>query len=84
MAIADSKSRVAITIDKGVLERLDAYCKRSGMTRSQYISYCVAHQLEVEDRMTSGVMDMARELMKGMTAGMQLDEEKLSQTLGAL
>lgn len=84
MAIADSKSRVAITIDKGVLERLDAYCERSGMSRSQYISYCVAHQLEVEDRMTSGVMDMARELMKGMTAGMQLDEEKLSQTLGAL
>lgn len=63
MAIADSKSRIAITIDKGVLERLDEYCKRSGMSRSQYISYCVAHQLEVEERMTSGVMDMARELL---------------------
>lgn len=77
MAIADSKSRVAITIDKGVLERLDAYCARSGMSRSQYISYCVAHQLEVEDRMTSGVMDMARELLASMTEGMQIDEEKL-------
>ena len=77
MAIADSKSRVAITIDKGVLERLDAYCARSGMSRSQYISYCVAHQLEVEDRMTSGVMDMAREMLASMTEGMQIDEEKL-------
>lgn len=77
MAIADTKTRVAITIDKGVLERLDAYCKRSGMSRSQYISYCVAHQLELENRMTSGVMDVARELLTSMTAGVQLDEEKL-------
>lgn len=69
MAIADTKSRVAITIDKGVLERLDEYCQRSGMSRSQYISYCVAHQLEVEERLTSGVMDMARELLASMADG---------------
>lgn len=81
MAIADSKTRVAITIDKGVLERLDEYCKRSGMSRSQYISYCVAHQLEVEERMTSGVMDMARELLSSMAEGMQVDEEKLKGAL---
>lgn len=81
MAIADSKMRVAITIDKGVLERLDEYCKRSGMSRSQYISYCVAHQLEVEERMTSGVMDMARELLSSMAGGMQVDEEKLKGAL---
>ena len=81
MAIADSKTRVAITIDKGVLERLDEYCKRSGMSRSQYISYCVAHQLEVEERMTSGVMDMARELLSIMAEGMQVDEEKLKGAL---
>lgn len=82
MAIADTKSRVAITIDKGVLERLDAYCKRSGMSRSQYISYCVAHQLEVEDRMTSGVMDVARELLTSMTAGMQGDAGKIDEVVG--
>ena len=81
MAIADSKTRVAITIDKGVLERLDEYCKRSGMSRSQYISYCVAYQLEVEERMTSGVMDMARELLSSMAEGMQVDEEKLKGAL---
>ena len=77
MAIAESKSRVAITIDKGVLERLDEYCKRSGMSRSQYISYCVAHQLEAEERMTNGVMDMARELLANMADGLQVDGEKL-------
>lgn len=77
MAIADSKSRIAITLDKGVLERLDAYCKRSGMSRSQYISYCVAHQLEVEDRMANGMIDVARELL----AGVSLDAEKLNGVL---
>lgn len=84
MAIADSKTRIAITVDKTVLDRLDAYCKRSGMSRSQYISYCVAHQLEVEDRMTNGVMDMARELLAGMAAGSQIDEEKLNEALGSM
>lgn len=84
MAVADSKTRIAITIDKAVLDRLDAYCKRSGMSRSQYISYCVAHQLEVEDRMTNGVMDMARELLASMTAGIQVDEEKLNEVLGTV
>lgn len=72
MAIADTKTRVAITIDKGVLERLDEYCQRSGMSRSQYISYCVAHQLEVEERLTNGVMDMARELLATMADGMEI------------
>lgn len=63
MAVADSKTRVAITIDRAVLDRLDAYCKRSGMSRSQYISYCVAHQLEVEERMTNGVIDLVRDVL---------------------
>ena len=84
MAIADNKSRVTITIDKGVLDRLDTYCERTGMSRSQYISYCVAHQLDVEERMTSGVMDAARELLANMTAGVQIDEEKLNEMLGAV
>lgn len=84
MAVAENKTRVAITIDRNVLERLDAYCARSGMSRSQYISYCVAHQLEVEERMTSGVMDMARELLASMAEGLQADEGKLSETVGAL
>lgn len=79
MAIADNKTRVAITIDKGVLERLDAYCKRSGMSRSQYISYCVAHQLELEERATNGVMDAVRQLLGEMATG--IDEENLFSEL---
>jgi metal-responsive CopG/Arc/MetJ family transcriptional regulator len=55
MAIAEDKARIAITLGKGVLERLDAYCKRSGMSRSQYISYAVAHQLDTETQVVDYV-----------------------------
>jgi metal-responsive CopG/Arc/MetJ family transcriptional regulator len=82
MAIAENKTRVAITIDKGVLERLDAYCARSGMSRSQYISYCVAHQLEAEERVTSGVMDMAREILTSMAEGLKAEEGKMPEIAG--
>lgn len=81
MAVADTKTRIAITIDKAVLDRLDAYCKSSGMSRSQYISYCVAHQLEAEDRMTNGVLEAAREMFADMVNRLELDEEKLKGVL---
>lgn len=81
MAIARNKERVTITIDKGVLSRLDAYCERSGMSRSQYVSYCVAHQLDSEQQIADGVMDAAREILTNLTAGMKIDEEKLKGAL---
>lgn len=56
MAVAEDKTRIAITIGKGVLERLDEYCRRTGMSRSQYIAYCVAHQLDSETQ----VMDYVK------------------------
>lgn len=75
MAIADSKSRIAITLDKGVLERLDAYCARSGMSRSQYISYCVAHTLDVEQQALNGTVGVLREIFEKLAADSgQLDE----------
>lgn len=57
MAIAEDKARIAITLGKGVLSRLDDYCKRTGMSRSQYISYCVAHQLDSETQVMDYVND---------------------------
>jgi len=81
MAIAESKTRVAITIDNGVLERLDAYCKRSGMSRSQYISYCVAHQLDVETQAMSNLTGVMRDVLAGVADGAQLDMDAVSKLL---
>lgn len=49
--IPENKARIAITLGKELLARLDEYCDRTGMTRSAYISYAVAHQLDAESRM---------------------------------
>ena len=48
MAIPEDKTRVGITMGNDLLARLDAYCDRTGMTRSGYIAYAVAHQLDTE------------------------------------
>lgn len=84
MAIADNKARITITLGKGVLDRLDAYCERSGMSRSQYISYCVAHQLDTENQAMDTVMGAVSDYFAKVTAGMEVDEEKLKGAFGAL
>lgn len=50
MAIPEDKARVAITLGKPLLARLDAYCERTGMTRSAYVTYALAHQLDTENQ----------------------------------
>lgn len=44
--VADGKKRVQITFSEAVLDRLDAFCEETGMTRSTYISYIVATSLD--------------------------------------
>lgn len=68
MAIAEDKARIAITLGRGVLERLDAYCKRSGMSRSQYISYAVAHQLDAETQVVGYVNDAIGQMFQKLAA----------------
>lgn len=51
----EKKTRINITIDEGVLERLDAQCKRMGMSRSAYITYTVAASLDSTNQILSGV-----------------------------
>lgn len=81
MAIADTKARVAITIDKRVLDRLDAYCERAGMSRSQYISYCVAHTLDLEEQALRGTMDVLRDALAAMAGSGQLDAKEVEKAL---
>lgn len=68
MAIPEDKTRVGITMGNGLLARLDAYCERTGMTRSGYIAYAVAHQLDAEnqtmDYMQGAISHMFQQLAK--------------------
>ena len=57
MAVPEDKARIAITLGKSLLARLDAYCDRTGMTRSGYIAYALAHQLDAETQVYDTVND---------------------------
>ena len=53
----DKKIRVNITMDEGVLERLDAQCERMGMSRSAYITYTVATNLDNTNQLMMGLTE---------------------------
>lgn len=55
MAVAEDKTRVMVTLGNDVLERLEAYCKRLGISKSAYISYTVATALDTQEQLVSGV-----------------------------
>ena len=57
MAKGEKKVRVNITMDEGVLERLDAQCDRMGMSRSAYITYVVASSLDSSNQLLSGLTE---------------------------
>lgn len=63
MAIPEDKARVAITMSREVLDRLDNYCRRSGMTRSGYVNWVVAHQLDVEEQMVSATQSAMQQIL---------------------
>ena len=59
MAISSDKTRISVTIGNDLLENLDAYCKRTGLTRSAYISYVVASSLDASSQLVSRVASIA-------------------------
>lgn len=57
MAIADGKRRVQVTFGDEVLERLDRFCRDTGMTRSSYITYIVATSLQQYENLSNAAAD---------------------------
>lgn len=50
MAIADDKTRISITLDNKLLERIDDYVGRYGATRSQFLADVVRREFYADDR----------------------------------
>lgn len=57
MAIAQGKTRVQVTFGDEVLEKLDAFCKQTGMNRSSYITYIVATSLDQYEKLSAAAVD---------------------------
>lgn len=68
MAVPEDKARIAITLGKPLLARLDEYCERTGMTRSGYIAYVLAHQLDTETQVTDYVNDAIGKMFAQLAA----------------
>ena len=54
---ASQKSRIQVTISPELLARLDAYCKRIGVSRSAYIQIFLGQNLDGLERMYANVSD---------------------------
>lgn len=55
MALVDGRKRIQITLGEKTLENLEAYCERSGMSRSSYIEYVIASSLDTATEMKRNI-----------------------------
>lgn len=49
MAVSEKKKRVQITFGEDMLSRIDAYCEKTGLSRSAFVCASVAAQLYGSD-----------------------------------
>lgn len=56
----NKKTRVQVTLGSKTLEMLDAYCERTGMTRSGYIAYVTSSSLDTAAQLLSATGDSLR------------------------
>lgn len=56
MATGSGKTRITITLGDAVLEKLDAYCEQSGLSRSAVIGDIVGTNLGAMERMQDGLV----------------------------
>ena len=57
MATREGRTRITITLGDAVLEKLDAYCEQSGLSRSAVIGNIVGTNLGVMEKLTSSVSE---------------------------
>lgn len=50
MAVSEDKTRVQIAFPKALLEKMDAYCREAGLSRTSYVSMLVAKDLDDTDK----------------------------------
>ena len=60
--MSETKKRVQITFGKDLLKRMDAFCARTGMTRSAYVAYVVGTNLDQYEALTDAAASGVKEL----------------------
>lgn len=57
MAVKEGRTRIQVTFGDEVLRKLDAFCDRTGMTRSSYITYIVGTSLEQYENLSKAAIE---------------------------
>lgn len=60
----DARTRVTITVGNGLLSRIDEYCDRTGLTRSGFIQFVCAQQLDNIERANNAVAAMGEQFLQ--------------------
>ena len=58
------KTRLQITLSDELLAKMDAYCKRLGVSRSNYVAMLVAQNLDTMSRMMELMPEAINDLVK--------------------
>ena len=66
MAVSDDKVRVQIAFPRALLEKMDAYCKESGLSRTSYVSLLVSKDLENTDKFVVEFTKQLEEIIEKM------------------
>lgn len=74
MATREGCTRITITLGNNVLEKLDAYCEQSGLSRSAVIGDIVGTNLGVMEKLTSSVsQELVSALLRAGVGGVKED-----------
>ena len=64
MPIADSRTRINVTVSKEMAEKIDMYRNQMGLTRSAFCSYVIGQSVMTMDKAMSVIDDSAKRMIK--------------------
>lgn len=64
MAVADSRTRIYVTVSQEMADKIDMYRNQMGLTRSAFCSYVIGQNVMAMDKAMSVIDDSAKRMIK--------------------
>lgn len=64
MAISEGKTRFQVTFGDELLEKMDRYCKQTGLSRSAYLASLAAQSLNAYDQIMNFALEAITDTVK--------------------
>ncbi len=69
MAVSEGKRRFQVTFSDELTEKMDAYCKEAGISKSAYLSLLAAKDLEETDKFLVEFRNELQEVITRLNVG---------------